>query len=49
MGWSPASGCKGKIVRALDWIGAMVVAFVLAIGLYNIALWTVRSYRNRRD
>jgi hypothetical protein len=30
-------------MRALDYIGAMVVAFVLAIGLYNLVLWVLRK------
>ena len=39
-------------MRALDLIGAMVVAFVLAIGIYNVVLWLLRKnnqHRIRRD
>lgn len=37
-------------MRALDYIGAMVVAFVLAIGVYNLVLWFLRQPRGgRRD
>ena len=34
-------------MRALDYIGAMVVAFVLAIGIYNVVLWLIRKNGNR--
>jgi hypothetical protein len=34
-------------MRALDYIGAMVVAFVLAIGIYNVVLWLIRKNANR--
>jgi hypothetical protein len=33
-------------MRALDYIGAMVVAFVLAIGIYNLVLWALRKNRS---
>ncbi len=34
-------------MRALDYIGAMVVAFVLAIGIYNVVLWFFRQPRDK--
>ena len=34
-------------MRALDYIGAMVVAFVLAIGIYNVVLWLIRRNGGR--
>jgi hypothetical protein len=34
-------------MRSFEYIGAMVVAFVLAIGIYNLVLWFLRKARNR--
>jgi len=34
-------------MRSFELIGAMAVAFVLAIGIYNLVLWLVRKAGNR--